>query len=80
MCLWVGEGEGREGGSWGKEGGLWIFPNEPKEYVKIFLSSTPTVRPDADQLSEVKIKIFVWYGCVWVGMLDGGKRKGESYE
>ncbi len=27
-----------------------------KEYVKMLLSSTPTVRPDADQLSKVSIE------------------------
>ena len=40
---------------------LGSLPDGLKEYVKMLLSSTPTVRPDADQLSKV-----INRGCVCI--------------
>ena len=45
---------------------LGSLPDGLKEYVKMLLSSTPTVRPDADQLSKVINRgcVCVWWGGV----------------
>jgi hypothetical protein len=48
---------------------LTNIPEEVREHVKLLLNVTPTVRPDADQMTKVS--------ATWISALGGGIKIDE---